>query len=94
MACGTPVAAYPVTGPIDVVNQGVSGWLDDDISVAVANAPQPRQGLMCGDHGQAQPLGLGLLPQGPGEGVIRVRRQGAGQCLALVGRQARQGTHP
>jgi len=38
MACGTPVAAYPVTGPIDVVNQGVSGWLDDDISVAVANA--------------------------------------------------------
>lgn len=27
MACGTPVAAYPVTGPIDVVQEGVSGAL-------------------------------------------------------------------
>jgi glycosyltransferase involved in cell wall biosynthesis len=38
MACGTPVAAYPVTGPIDVVDHGVSGWLDEDISVAVGHA--------------------------------------------------------
>ena len=38
MACGTPVAAYPVTGPRDVVLEGVSGALDDDLSAAVARA--------------------------------------------------------
>lgn len=34
MACGTPVAAFPVTGPIDVVRHGFSGCLDDDLAVA------------------------------------------------------------
>jgi len=38
MACGLPVAAYPVTGPVDVVRHGVSGALDDDLGVAVRNA--------------------------------------------------------
>ncbi len=28
MACGVPVAAFPVTGPIDVVEDGVTGALD------------------------------------------------------------------
>ncbi|MCY4563866.1 MAG: glycosyltransferase family 1 protein [Gammaproteobacteria bacterium] len=40
LACGTPVAAYPVTGPKDVVQQGVTGWLDEDLNVAVRNALQ------------------------------------------------------
>lgn len=40
MACGVPVAAYPVTGPIDVVQQGVTGALDDDLAKAVAEALQ------------------------------------------------------
>ena len=31
MASGTPVAAYPVAGPIDVVLPGRSGVLDDDL---------------------------------------------------------------
>lgn len=35
MACGTPVAAYPVTGPIDVIREGVSGFLNDELDVAV-----------------------------------------------------------
>ena len=35
MACGTPVAAYPVTGPIDVIRDGVSGHLNDVLTVAV-----------------------------------------------------------
>ena len=42
MACGTPVAAYPVSGPIDVVTQE-SGALSDDLEHAIAAA------LLC-DH--------------------------------------------
>ena len=38
MACGVPAAAYPVTGPIDVVEQGVSGILDEDIERAAVAA--------------------------------------------------------
>ena len=38
LACGTPVAAYPVTGPKDVVRQGVTGWLDEVLNVAVRKA--------------------------------------------------------
>ena len=38
MACGTPVAAYPVTGPIDVVRNGVSGVLDEDLHAAAIAA--------------------------------------------------------
>ena len=38
MACGTPVAAYPVTGPIDVVRQGFSGCLDENLAVATRRA--------------------------------------------------------
>ena len=38
MACGTPVAAYPVTGPIDVVKPGVTGVLDEDLKVAALAA--------------------------------------------------------
>lgn len=35
MACGTPVAAYPVQGPVDVVDQGVTGILNEDLSVSI-----------------------------------------------------------
>jgi glycosyltransferase involved in cell wall biosynthesis len=38
MACGTPVAAYPVTGPIDVVADGLSGALDENLADAVERA--------------------------------------------------------
>jgi len=38
MACGVPVAAYPVTGPIDVVTQGVTGALDEDLHAATLAA--------------------------------------------------------
>lgn len=37
-ACGKPVAAYPVTGPIDVIKNGINGWLDDDLKSACINA--------------------------------------------------------
>jgi glycosyltransferase involved in cell wall biosynthesis len=35
IACGTPVAAYPVTGPIDVLTPGINGFLDADLSSAI-----------------------------------------------------------
>jgi glycosyltransferase involved in cell wall biosynthesis len=38
MACGTPVAAFPVTGPIDVVVDGVNGALDADLGCAIRRA--------------------------------------------------------
>ncbi|MEM6499434.1 MAG: glycosyltransferase, partial [Pseudomonadota bacterium] len=34
MASGLPVAAFPVTGPIDNVTSGVTGFLDDDLAKA------------------------------------------------------------
>lgn len=38
MASGLGVAAYPVTGPIDVVTPGVTGCLDDDLRAAALAA--------------------------------------------------------
>jgi glycosyltransferase involved in cell wall biosynthesis len=34
MACGLPIAAYPVTGPIDVVRDGETGCLNEDLKEA------------------------------------------------------------
>lgn len=38
MACGVPVAAFPVTGPISVVKNGYNGVLDNDLKQATLNA--------------------------------------------------------
>jgi glycosyltransferase involved in cell wall biosynthesis len=38
MACGIPVAAFPVSGPIDVVVDGVNGVLDEDLRRAALAA--------------------------------------------------------
>ena len=38
MACGTPVAAYPVQGPADVVDEGITGCMNDDLKQAVKDA--------------------------------------------------------
>lgn len=38
MACGVPVAAFPVTGPLDVVQQGKTGILHQDLRHAVVEA--------------------------------------------------------
>jgi glycosyltransferase involved in cell wall biosynthesis len=49
MACGVPVAAYPVTGPIDVIEDGVTGALDEDLGRAAQRALSidPRR---CREH--------------------------------------------
>jgi glycosyltransferase involved in cell wall biosynthesis len=38
MACGLPVAAFPVVGPIDVVGDSGAGCLDQDLRVACLRA--------------------------------------------------------
>lgn len=38
LASGVPVAAYPVTGPIDIVTRSELGCLHDDLAVAVREA--------------------------------------------------------
>jgi glycosyltransferase involved in cell wall biosynthesis len=35
MACGTPVAAYPCQGPEDVVDTGITGFMNKDLATAV-----------------------------------------------------------
>ncbi len=37
LACGTPVAAYPVSGPVDIVTP-MTGALDDDLTRAIGTA--------------------------------------------------------
>jgi hypothetical protein len=44
MACGLPVAAYPVEGPIDVVGSSGAGALDEDLRTACMKALEiPRE---------------------------------------------------
>lgn len=38
MACGVPVAAFPVTGPVDVIEDGITGALDADLAAAARRA--------------------------------------------------------
>jgi glycosyltransferase involved in cell wall biosynthesis len=35
LACGVPVAAYPVPGPLDVIDHSGAGVLDDDLGAAI-----------------------------------------------------------
>lgn len=40
IACGTPVAAYPVTGPKDIVTPNLNGCLNDNLQIAIEQALQ------------------------------------------------------
>ena len=52
-ACGVPIAAYPVIGPIDVVREGVNGALDEELAIAAARALQvPRESCLA--HARSQ----------------------------------------
>jgi glycosyltransferase involved in cell wall biosynthesis len=44
MACGVPVAAFPVTGPVDVITHGVTGILDEDLRAAALAALELDRG--------------------------------------------------
>lgn len=43
LACGLPVAAYPVIGPLDIITEPQLGVLDEDLATA------SRKALECGD---------------------------------------------
>ena len=38
MACGTPVAAYPCQGPLDVIDEGITGCMNQELKQAVKDA--------------------------------------------------------
>ena len=40
MACGTPVAAYPCQGPEDVIEQGVTGFMNESLKDAITGCLQ------------------------------------------------------
>lgn len=50
LACGTPVAAYPVTGPIDVLTPETGG-MDEDLDTAIA-AALTRDQAACAAYGR------------------------------------------
>jgi glycosyltransferase involved in cell wall biosynthesis len=43
LACGLPVAAYPVTGPLDVIGDSKAGALHEDLRTACLNALQLKR---------------------------------------------------
>lgn len=43
MACGLPVAAYPVTGPLDVIGDSKAGALNEDLRTACIQALKLRR---------------------------------------------------
>ena len=51
LACGVPVAAYPVTGPIDIVTRPELGALDADLGAAVTRALATGDRAACAAEG-------------------------------------------
>jgi len=50
LACGVPVAAYPVTGPVDVLTDAV-GAMDDDLTAAISRA-LTKDRAVCAAYGR------------------------------------------
>jgi glycosyltransferase involved in cell wall biosynthesis len=49
MACGTPVAAYPCDGPMDVIEQGVTGFMNENLYDAIDGCLQlSRERVLAG----------------------------------------------
>jgi glycosyltransferase involved in cell wall biosynthesis len=53
LASGVPVAAYPVTGPIDIIARPELGALDDDLSKAVKRALATGNPAACAAEGKS-----------------------------------------
>ncbi len=93
LACGVPVAAFPVPGPIDVIEQGVTGVLHTDLAVAITSALGLERALCARraagfswEAASAQFLaGLAPIPQAV-RATVAVRRSSA-MIAAVVGRR-------
>lgn len=53
LASGLPVAAYPATGPVDIVTDDTLGGLDDDLGKAVGKALRTGDPAACAAAGRA-----------------------------------------
>jgi len=53
LASGLPVAAYPATGPIDIITRDALGAVDDDLGRAVRRALTAGDPAACGAEGAA-----------------------------------------
>ena len=51
LACGVPVAALPVPGPLDVIGESGAGALDWDLRAAAMAALHIRRGI-CRSHAE------------------------------------------
>jgi glycosyltransferase involved in cell wall biosynthesis len=81
MACGLPVAAFPVDGPIDVVSNGVTGVLDVDLASACV-AAQLLNRRFCREHAERRSWRAAtrqLLSHLPSPQAACVRSQGVTQ---------------
>ncbi len=76
MASGLPVAAYPVTGPIDNVVPGVTGILDDDLRRAALAALD----LSAGPRRHDYSCRTSRAPSSPGPARGRGRGSGASRA--------------
>jgi glycosyltransferase involved in cell wall biosynthesis len=52
LACGVPVAAFPVPGPLDVIEPGVTGVLNEDLGAAIRGALQLNRAV-CAQRAKA-----------------------------------------
>lgn len=52
LACGVPVAAFPVPGPADVIEPGVTGVLDAELTTAIGGALRLSRAL-CAERARA-----------------------------------------
>ena len=75
LACGTPVAAFPVTGPIDILDPA-SAAMDEDLAIAIIKALQCDRkeaadyGATFGWRRSAEQFLAALVPQGYGRGKL------------------------
>jgi glycosyltransferase involved in cell wall biosynthesis len=90
LACGVPVAAFPVPGPIDVIEQGVTGVLHADLRAAIPSALcldrrvcTERAAAFSWEAASAQFLaGLALIP------LAARARLAVGRSSAMIARSA------
>lgn len=94
LACGVPVAAFPVPGPIDVIEPGVTGALHTDLAVAITSALGLDRGVCARraaafswEAASAQFLaGLAPIPQAL-RATVAVRRSSAMIAPVVARRQ-------